>query len=138
MSTPLLRCAGCAAFTYLRGDTEYAGGWYQNGVFTCKDCYLDAAGWVQYPHPGSVLGWGTGAYAKREELLQKDKFDQRQLLHCKARRSEFNTKDGISSTTGSGGSPHPGSILGWGCLAYAQREALLQDAKITMWNYKMS
>ena len=78
------------------------------------------------------------AYAKREELLQKDKFDQRQLLHCKARRGEFNTKDGISSTTGSGDSPHPGSILGWGCLAYAQREALLQDAKITMRNYKMS
>ena len=102
-----------------------------------KDCYLDAAGWVQYPHPGSVLGWGPGAYAKREELLQKDKFDQRQLLHCKARRGEFNTTDSISSATGSGDSPHPGSILGWGCLAYAQREALLQDAKMTMRNYKM-
>ena len=86
----------------------------------------------------SVLGWGPGAYAKREELLQKDKFDQRQLLHCKARRGEFNTKDGISSATGSGDSLHPGSILGWGCLAYAQREALLQDAKMTMRNCKMS
>ena len=93
---------------------------------------------MQYPNPGSVLGWSPGAYAKREELLQKDKFDQRQLLHCKARQGEFNTKDGISSTTGSGDSPHPGSILGWGCLAYAQREALLKDAKITMRNYQMS
>ena len=68
--------------------------------------------------------------------MQKDKIDQRQLLHCKARRGEFNTKDGISSATGSGDSPHPGSILGWGCLAH--REALLQDAKMTMRNYKMS
>ena len=70
--------------------------------------------------------------------MQKDKTDQRQLLHCKARLDEVNTKDGISSATGSGDSPHPGSILGWGCLAYAQREALLQDAKMTMRNYKMS
>ena len=116
----------------------YAGGWFNKGDFTCKDCFLDAVGWVDYPHPGSVVGWGPAAYDKREELLQEDKNDQRHLLRFKAPRGEVNTKNGISSTTGSGDSPHSGSILGWDCLAYAQREALLQDAKITMRNYKMS
>ena len=84
------------------------------------------------------MGWGPATYDKREELLQEDKNDQRHLLRFKAPRGEVNTKNGISSTTGSGDSPHPGSILCWGCLVYAQRDALLQDAKMTMQNYKMS
>ena len=70
--------------------------------------------------------------------MQEDKTNQRHLLNFKAPRGEVNSRNGISSTTGSGDSLHPGSILGWGCLAYAQREALLQDAKMTMRNYKMS
>ena len=56
MSTLLLRCAGCNAFTYLRGDSVYAGGWFHKGDFTCKDCFLNTVGWVDYPHPGSVVG----------------------------------------------------------------------------------
>ena len=138
MSTPLLRCAGCNAFTYLRGDSEYAGGWIHKGDFTCKDFFLDAVGWVDYPHPGSVVGWGPAAYDKREALLQEDKTNQRHLLCFKAPRGEVNTQDSISCAAGSVDPPHPGSVLGWGCVAYAQREALLQDAKMTTRNYKMS
>ena len=108
------------------------------GEFTWKDCFLDAVGWVDYHHPGSVVGWGPDAWDKRDALVQEDKTNQQYLLNFKAPRGEVNTKNGISSTTGSGDSPHPGSLLGWGCLAYAQKEALLQDAKMTMRNYKVS
>ena len=51
----------------------YAGGWFNKGDFTCKDCFLDAVGWVDYPHPGSVVGWGEDAWKKREALLKADK-----------------------------------------------------------------
>ena len=93
MSTPLLRCANCNAFTYLRGDSMYAGGWFNKGDFTCKDCFLDAVGWVDYPHPGSVVGWGEDAWNKREALLQKDKTNHLDLLNSKKARGEDNTQD---------------------------------------------
>ena len=93
MSTPLLRCAGCNAFTYLRGDSMYAGGWFHKGDFTCKDCFLNTVGWVDYPHPGSVIGWCQDAWNKREALLQKDKTNDLHLLNFNKPRGEVNTQD---------------------------------------------
>ena len=93
MSIPLLRCAGCNAFTYLRGDSMYAGGWFHKGDFACKDCFLNTVGWVDYPHPGSVVGWGQDAWDKREALLKKDKANQRHLLNFKNPGDDVNTQD---------------------------------------------
>ena len=71
----------------------YAGGWFNKGDFTCKDCFLDAVGWVDYPHPGSVVGWGDDAWNKREALLQKDKTNYLHLLTSNNPRGEVNTQD---------------------------------------------
>ncbi len=70
-----LRCAvyGCDNVTYWRGDGDYAGGWMHKDIFKCKDCVEKAKGWIEYPFPGSVIGWGPLASAQREQLAQQAK-----------------------------------------------------------------
>ena len=71
----------------------YAGGWFNKGDFTCKGCFLEAVGWVDYPHPGSVVGWGDDAWNKRDALLQKDKSNYLHFLNSNNPRGEVNTQD---------------------------------------------
>ena len=71
MPIRLMRCTGCAASAYRRGDSEHAGGWFCDDQFKGKDCILDAAGWVDYPHPESVVGWGPVAGSTSAQQFQQ-------------------------------------------------------------------